>query len=51
MVSTLPQSLTIRPATLDDVEAVADLIDACALERTGQPRAAAGQLRSGEEPR
>ena len=35
-----------RPATLDDVGAVVELINACAIERTGKPRALVHDVRS-----
>jgi mycothiol synthase len=38
--------MTIRPATLDDAGAVADLINTCSTERTGKPQTTARRLRS-----
>ena len=45
-VTTLPDNFTIRPATLDDVEAVADLLNTCSVERIGKPRTDAGEIRT-----
>ncbi len=42
----LPQHFTSRPATLDDVEAVVDLLNACSIEQIGKPRTEAHRIRS-----
>ena len=34
----------VRPATLEDAEAIADLVNDCSIERTGRPRATAQQV-------
>jgi mycothiol synthase len=42
----LPAPFSARPATLDDVEAVVELINACAIDLTGELRALAHDVRS-----
>jgi predicted N-acetyltransferase YhbS len=42
----LSGQFTVRPATLDDVEAVVELINACAIELTGEPRTLVQDVRS-----
>jgi mycothiol synthase len=37
-LATLSGQFTVRPATLDDVEAAVELINACTIELTGEPR-------------
>lgn len=37
---------TCRPATMDDVDAVANLLNTCAIALTGKPTAVAGEMRS-----
>ena len=37
MPTTLPESLTARPATMDDVEAAVELANACSVELIGRP--------------
>lgn len=39
------KSFTLRAATLDDTEAIAELINDCSIERTGKPWATAQQVR------
>jgi mycothiol synthase len=42
----LPQDFTTRPATPDDVDAIVDLLNACAIAQTGKPEVKASQLRT-----
>ena len=42
----LPQHFTSRPATLDDVEAVVDLLNTCSTEQIGKPRSEAHEIRN-----
>ena len=42
----LPKNFTARPATLDDVEAVVDLLNACSIEQIGKPQTEAHRIRS-----
>ncbi len=42
----LPEHFTNRPATLDDVEAVVDLRNACSIEQIGKPRTEVNKIRS-----
>jgi mycothiol synthase len=42
----LPAGYTARPFRLDDAEAAAQLSNACAIELTGKPSLAAGEIRS-----
>jgi mycothiol synthase len=42
----LPQHFTSRPATLDDVETVVDLLNACSIEQIGKPRSEAHEIRN-----
>jgi len=44
--SSLPKHFTSRPATLDDVETVVDLLNTCSIEQTGKPRTEAHRIRS-----
>lgn len=44
--TTLFENFTTRPATLDDVEAVVDLVNACSIEQTGKPRTEAHIIRN-----
>jgi hypothetical protein len=37
MSTPLPEGLTARPATMDDVEAAVELANACSIELIGQP--------------
>ncbi|MFQ6100754.1 MAG: GNAT family N-acetyltransferase [Anaerolineae bacterium] len=37
MSTTLPEHFTIRPATMDDVKAVVDLLNTCSVEQIGKP--------------
>lgn len=53
MTFPLPESFTIRPCRIqpgshemDDAEAVANLVNACSVERTGQPEVTAAGLRA-----
>ncbi len=46
MPITIPVQFTVRPATLDDVEAVVDLLNACAIELVGNPQVEAHEIRS-----
>ncbi|MGD9048588.1 MAG: GNAT family N-acetyltransferase [Anaerolineae bacterium] len=39
-----PESFRLRPATLEDAEAIADLVNECSIERTGKPRVTAQQV-------
>ena len=41
----LPKPFKARPARLDDAEAIAGVVNACAIERTGKPRATGQQVR------
>jgi len=41
----LPNPFKARPATLDDAEAIADVVNACSIERTGKPQATVQQVR------
>jgi ribosomal protein S18 acetylase RimI-like enzyme len=43
---TLPDGFTMRPATLDDLEAAVDLLNACAIDLVGHPQVDASQIRS-----
>ncbi len=45
-ITTLPKSFTSRPATMDDVKAVVDLLNACSIEQIGRPRTEAHKIRS-----
>jgi hypothetical protein len=36
-----PKSFKVRPAALDDAEAIAELVNACSIERTGRPQVTA----------
>ena len=42
----LSDNFDIRPATLDDVEAVVDLVNVCSIEQTGKPRTEAHEIRN-----
>ncbi len=42
----LPEHFTNRPATMDDVEAVVDLLNACSIEQIGKPRTEVNKIRS-----
>ena len=46
MSTTLPKHFTIRSATLDDVETVAVLLNACSVEQIGKPHAEPHKIRS-----
>ncbi len=41
----LPEHFTNRPATMDDVEAVVDLLNACSIEQIGKPRTEVNEIR------
>lgn len=43
---TLPRHFTIRPATLDDVKAVVDLLNVCSVEQIGRPHVEPHEIRS-----
>jgi mycothiol synthase len=45
-LATLSGQFTIRPATMDDLEVVVELINACAIELTGEPRVSVQDVRS-----
>jgi mycothiol synthase len=45
-LATLSGQFTVRPAMMDDVEAVVELINACAIELMGEPRALVQDVRS-----
>jgi hypothetical protein len=49
MTYTLSESLTARPATVDDAEAVAELINVCAVAERGAPSTDVSALREGED--
>jgi len=42
----LPKHFTSRPATIGDVEAVVDLLNACSIEQVGKPQTEAHEIRS-----
>jgi len=42
--TTLFENFTTRPTTLDDVEAVVDLVNACSIEQIGKPRTEAHRI-------
>jgi len=42
----LPEHFTSRPATLEDVEAVVDLLNTCSVEQIGKPRTEAHEIRN-----
>lgn len=42
----LSRSFTTRPAMLDDAQGIADLLNACAVERTGKPSTSVQAIRS-----
>ncbi len=44
-IPTLSQDFTLRPATMDDVGAVVDLLNACSIELTGKPQTEAHEVR------
>ena len=46
MPRSAPDPYRLRPATLDDAYAVADLRNTCAIEQTGRPQVDPGELRS-----
>ncbi|MCP4540756.1 MAG: GNAT family N-acetyltransferase [Chloroflexi bacterium] len=46
MLKTLPESFTSRSATMDDIDAVVALLNACAIEETGHPQFRADELRT-----
>ncbi len=46
MSATLPKRFTIRSATLDDVETVAALLNACSVEQIGKPHVEPHKIRS-----
>jgi mycothiol synthase len=45
MMATLSKDYVLRPATMDDVERVVELVNTCSMQRTGQPRTNAEELR------
>jgi mycothiol synthase len=45
MSTTLPENFTARPATMDDVEAAVELVNACSAEQIGRPEWRADQFR------
>ncbi|MBU0705006.1 MAG: GNAT family N-acetyltransferase [Chloroflexi bacterium] len=45
--TTLFENFTARPATLDDVEAVVDLLAACSIELIGNPERGVDEIRTG----
>ncbi len=42
----LPESFRVRPATLDDMEAVVDLVNVCSIEQIGKPHTEAHIVRN-----
>ena len=46
MATTLPDNFTARPATLDDVEAAVELVNACSIEQIGRPEWEVHQFRN-----
>ncbi|MBE9508711.1 MAG: GNAT family N-acetyltransferase [Chloroflexi bacterium] len=46
MSTTLPENFASRPAAMDDVQAVVDLLNACSIEQIGKPRTEAHEIRS-----
>lgn len=46
MVRSLPENLTARPATMSDVEAVVNVLNACSIEQIGKPRFRADEMRT-----
>jgi len=45
MTTPLPNSFTVRPATIDDVERAAELANLCSIDLTGRPATNADELR------
>ncbi|RLC73129.1 MAG: hypothetical protein DRJ03_26560 [Chloroflexi bacterium] len=45
-MQTLSEQFTFRPATLDDVKPVVDLLNACAVAQTGKPQVDVGEIRT-----
>jgi hypothetical protein len=43
----MSKDITPRPATLDDAGAIADLLNACSIEQTGEPRTTGRRLATG----
>ena len=46
MATTLPENFTARPATMDDVEAAVELVNACSIEQIGRPEWEGHQFRN-----
>ena len=46
MATTLPEHFSARPATMDDVEAAVELVNACSIEQIGKPEWEAHQFRN-----
>ena len=46
MTQARSESLTVRPQRLGDVQNIADLLNACAVERTGKPSTSVQAIRS-----
>ncbi|MFQ6102209.1 MAG: GNAT family N-acetyltransferase [Anaerolineae bacterium] len=42
----LPENFAARPATMDDVEAVVELLNACSIEQIGRPRVEVDEIRT-----
>ena len=45
MTRSLPSGYTVRPATIDDVERAAELVNLCSIDPTGRPATDADELR------
>ena len=46
MATTLPENFTARPATMNDVEAAVELVNACSIEQIGRPEWEVHQFRN-----